>query len=275
MLNFSKNVCSTESYDNLFNDNDRSQEFLLSFIGGSVLFLIAFSYILVKSHEKKEQNFENTKNKYKDEIAKIVNKLEKLNLHKKYITCVDAMYNLCKKQGLERVVVENDYDGIGLIDHFIKDENAFNNFLKDRLIREMVNRGIFKSKKINKYYEGHAPYITLRFKNPPDELFKPHSNGTIQVNPDSYVLKNMDRLLVLALNNIWKNAVPLKGNISDSFSDFMKYINNPGDCDYEHDEITKHYFVFDSIDDAKKNHIICAQIALSINFDEIFKLIES
>lgn len=274
MLNFSKNACSIESYDELFNDNDRSQEFLLSFIGGSVLFLIAFSYILVKRHETKEQNFENTKNKYKDEIAKIVSKLEKLDFHKKYITYVDAMYNLCKMQGLEQVVVETGH-GIELIDHFIKDENAFNSFLKDRLIREMINRGIFKSKKINNYYGGHNPYITLRFKNPPDELFKHYSNGTIQVNPDSYVLKNMDKLLVLALNNVWKNAVPLKGNISDSFSDFMKYINNPGDCDYEHDEITKHYFVFDSINDAKKNHIICAQIALSINFDEIFKLIES
>jgi len=271
MLNFSKNSRSTESYDNLFNDNDRSQEFLLSFIGGSVLFLIAFSYILVKRHEAKEQNFENTKNKYKDEIAKIVNKLEKLDFHKKYITYVDAMYNLCKMQGLERVVVENDY-GIGLIDHFIKDEKAFNNFLKDRLIREMINRGIFKSKKINNYYGGHDPYITLRFKNPSDELFKPHSYGTIEVNPDSRILKNLDRSLVPTLNSIWKNAVPLKGNISDSFSDFMEYV---GGESYDDIEIAKKFFVFDNIDDAKKNHIICTEMSLSINFDEIIKLIES
>ena len=274
MLNFSKNACSTESYDDLFNDNDRSQEFYFSFLGASFLVLMAIAYIMVKSHEKKEENFENTKNKYKDEIAKIVSKLEKLDFHKKYIAYVDAMYNLCKMQGLERVVVETG-NGIELIDHFIKDENAFNNFLKDRLIREMINRGIFKSKKINNYYGGHNPYITLRFKNPPDELFKPYSYGTIQVNPDSHVLKNLDRSLVPALNNIWKNAVPLKGNISDSFSDFMKLINNPEDCDYEHDEITKQYFVFDNINNAKKNHVVCAQMNLSINFDEIIKIIES
>lgn len=271
MLNFSKNVCSTESYDNLFNDNDRSQEFLLSFIGGSVLFLIAFSYILVKRHETKEQNFENTKNQYKDEIAKIVSKLEKLNLHKKYITCVDAMYNLCKKQGLERVVVENDY-GFGLIDHFIKDEKTFNNFLKDRLIREMINRGIFKSKKINNYYGGHDPYITLRFKNPPDELFKPRSYGTIEVNPDSHALKNLDRSLVQTLNDIWENAVPLKGNISESFSNFMGFV---GEEAYDDEEIAKNYFIFDNVNDAKKNHIICTQLGLNINFNEIIKLIES
>ena len=41
MLNFSKNACSTESYDDLFNDNDRSSEVLGT---GSMLFLLILSF---------------------------------------------------------------------------------------------------------------------------------------------------------------------------------------------------------------------------------------
>lgn len=270
MLSTEKLNRSIETYDQLF-DDDRSSESFLAILGGSILLLIAYCYILVKYHDSTHNNFEDTKKKYRGEITKIMNKLKKHDLVKMYRECVNNMYKLCKIRGLQHVTVDDKYD-YGFNDDFMNDTKRFNDFLKDRIIREMIKRGFFKSKRVNDFYNGHNPHITLRFNNPPDELFVETAHG-IEANHKSKVLLDLDKTLVPELNAMWKNAIPLKGSVSEGFSKFMSYLS-PSDG-YMDSDIVKDSFVFKDIDDAKKNHIICTQMSLNINFDEIFKLIES
>lgn len=46
-------------------DDDRSSESLLAILGGSILLLIAYCYILVKYHDSMHSSFEDTKKKYR------------------------------------------------------------------------------------------------------------------------------------------------------------------------------------------------------------------
>ena len=259
-----------KEYDQLFNQ-DRSQESVLAIFGGSILLLIAYCYILVKHHETAQNNFEDTKKKYRGEITQIMNKLKKHDLLNTYRTCVNDMYKLCKTHGLQHVVVDDKYN-YGFNDNFMNDTKRFNDFLKDCIIREMIKRGVFKAKRVNNFYNGHNPHITLRFNNPPDELFTETTHG-VEINHRSNTLLDLDKTLIPELNTMWKNAIPLKGSVSDGFSKFMSYLSPS--AGYMEDDIIKDMFVFKDINDAKKNHIICTQMSLNVNFDEIFKLIES
>ena len=270
-------IRALESYDSLYTkrcdqivNNDRSSESFLAILGGSILFLIAYCYIVVKHNEKLENNFEETKKKHSGEITTIMNKLKKCDFVNMYRACVNDMYKLCKTHGLQRVTVDDKYD-YEFNDYFISDTKGFNEFLKDRIIREMIKRGYFKSKRVNNFHDGHYPYITLRFNNPPDELFTKTTYG-IQVNHKSKILLDLDKTLVPDINDLWENTIPLKGSVSEGFSKFMSWLDSDG---YMNEYIIKDTFVFKNINDAKKNHIIITELNLDINFDEIFKLIES